>query len=239
MPINFNELVKAKNQHWFITSLNEYLDSDRSFREPDGYFHPSSMSYRIAQECDRFAQFSLWVNTASSIFAKTRRIFDVGSDMHLRYQRYFAEMGILVEAEKEVLSEQYHVTGHLDAIIKKPFSEQLVVVELKSINTTDFNNITRPKYEHEIQLKLYMGVEGIGEGIVVYEDKNDQNIKVFDYEHDFEFWEFQKSRFQRIWNEWKQKIPSRNTENVELCERCAFFQRCKGDRAEYGAKFLQ
>jgi CRISPR/Cas system-associated exonuclease Cas4 (RecB family) len=239
MALNFNDLLKQKNRHWLEVEIEQFLNVDRSVREPDGYFHPSGISSKHALGCDRYAQFLLWKKTPPVQNAKTMRIFANGSAMHERYQHLFQEMGILVEAERAVQNDQYHIKGTMDGLIKIPYSEKLVILELKSANTSTFDSITKAMYAHEVQLRIYMGLERVNSGLVFYENKNNQEIKIFDYQHDEEWWQATGSRLMEIWNLWNQRIQAEQTKNEELCNGCTFYQHCKGKFGEKGKSFTE
>lgn len=79
----------------------------------------------------------------------------------------------------------------------------IIPVELKSINTAGFGKLTRPKEEHFIQLQLYLQLGKYECGIVLYENKNDQQIKAFLVVRDDAIWESLLERCLRI-QKWTQ-----------------------------------
>ncbi|RUM82852.1 MAG: hypothetical protein DSZ18_04070, partial [Candidatus Thioglobus sp.] len=71
------------------------------------------------------------------------------------------------------------ISGRMDYVIKhKEYSK--AVVELKSINTRGFKALLdKPKPDHLIQLQIYLHLSKIEHGMVLYENKNDQQVKAF------------------------------------------------------------
>ena len=128
-------------------------------------------------ESERVLYFFMRGEKAEEIDARTQRIFDNGNDMHERFYRYFSGANILVEKEKVVKKNKPPISGRLDAIIK--LLDNNFIVDLKSINTNGFNQIKKNKQgkqEHVVQLQIYMDIENCNNGILLYEDKNGQEI---------------------------------------------------------------
>ena len=46
-----------------------------------------------------------------------------------------------------------------------------------------------PKHDHLVQLQIYLNLLGNDYGIVLYENKNDQNLKAFKVDRDTRMWE--------------------------------------------------
>lgn len=92
---------------------------------------------------------------AHSVDARTRRIFDNGTHMHLRLQEYLKEAGILVMDEIPVHNYEYNIQGHTDGILKLSAVEH-GVLELKSINSKGFTDLKAPKEEHRKQGLVYI-----------------------------------------------------------------------------------
>lgn len=112
---------------------------------------------------------------------RVKRIFDNGDYMHARYFKYFAEMGILIAAEVvAVENDLFH--GRLDAIITD--GEQNYILDLKSCSNWTFRKLTDATPEHKLQLQFYLYYRKIQKGMVLYENKDTQEIKIFEIELD-------------------------------------------------------
>lgn len=68
-----------------------------------------------------------------------------------------------------------------DELVYEGPDNDVIIVELKSISDSGFKYIERtgPKQAHVMQLMLYMHITGIKQGLILYENKNDQRMKEF------------------------------------------------------------
>jgi hypothetical protein len=125
----------------------------------------------------------------SPIAANVRRIFDCGDYLGYRFSKYFKEMGMLVAEEQPTKFASPPISGRYDFLIQHEVYGQ-TIVELKSINDKGFKAlITDPKTDHYLQLQIYLNILNIEHGIVLYENKNDQQIKCFDISKNVGVWE--------------------------------------------------
>lgn len=115
---------------------------------------------------------------------RLKRIFSAGDYIHEKYQRLFLRGGW---CEPEDLDyTRYVVECDLsytpDAIIHTPalFDGERCVVEIKSMNTYSFKD-AKEHPSGKKQCLLYMRLTDIKHGIVLCEDKNTQDIRVFYY----------------------------------------------------------
>ena len=125
----------------------------------------------------------------SPIAANVRRIFDCGDYLGYRFSKYFQEMGILLAEEQPTKLAEPPMSGRYDFLIQHEVYGR-TIVELKSINDKWFKAlITDPKMDHYLQLQIYLNILNIEHGIVLYENKNDQQVKCFDVSRNAEIWE--------------------------------------------------
>ena len=104
------------------------------------------------------------------------RKFDAGNDMHERYYRYFSNASILVDKEIVIKKTEPPISGRMDAILN--IKGSMFVGELKSINNNGFREIVKNggKLEHMLQLQIYMDITGINHGLLIYENKDNQEF---------------------------------------------------------------
>jgi CRISPR/Cas system-associated exonuclease Cas4 (RecB family) len=177
-------------------------------------------------------------------------VFKMGHDIHDKWQKWMDDAGILEQAEVPLFSEEYHITGHADGIIKD--SNGRAVVEIKSIgagtirmedptlhglvNTKEitideaWNRIRKPFATHLRQLYLYMHILGIEKGVVLYEWKANQAVKEFQVS-------YQPEPVQDILDNCikvkeavsKNEVtprPEWATETHRVCKKCPYFNTC-------------
>lgn len=107
-----------------------------------------------------------------------KRIYEEGKSIGTKWQRLFIRGGIAKKEDLDVsrFVKKYDLSYTPDAKIllfkNKPF-----IVEIKSQNTFQFKN-SKSHPSGVKQLKFYMYMEGVEQGFVLVEDKNDQNFKI-------------------------------------------------------------
>lgn len=85
---------------------------------------------------------------------RTQRIFDNGTHVHLRLQEYLLKAGILLMDEVPVINEEYNIQGHTDGLVK--VRGKVAVLEIKSMNSFQFNKLMEAKPEHLLQALTYL-----------------------------------------------------------------------------------
>jgi CRISPR/Cas system-associated exonuclease Cas4 (RecB family) len=105
-----------------------------------------------------------------------------------REQGWACSCGCRETDYQEVLVEdkQFNFYGHVDAIFDvrgSPFEQKddadVFVVDFKSMKDEYFGELTQPKPEHVIQVHIYMWLLGLSAAVVVYENKNSQELREF------------------------------------------------------------
>lgn len=176
---------------FFIRSTNDYLFKRASFQfPPDRIIRPSSIG-----NCTRKIVYEmLGLPTIQTITPRIQRIFDNGTYVHKRYLKsylprmeqvshfYYFKDGKLKKKdfiECSVENKEYWLRGTPDAVIFNKEDGLLYVLELKSMRQESFLSLTYPDWLYVAQVHMYMFLTGIPRSIVVYENKNDQDIKEF------------------------------------------------------------
>ena len=106
--------------------------------------------------CKRSVAFRMMgVSRDVSVNPRLRRIFDTGSGVHEQIQGYLSEAGLLKVVEAPVFNLALKTMGHTDGLLElSPF--EISVLEIKSINTDEFNRLKEPKAQHRFQGNTYM-----------------------------------------------------------------------------------
>jgi len=197
-----------------LQALDEHLESKNNPPRA-GVFHPS----QVGQPCDRLLYLGYsGLLEAYTIVPKLARIFGCGSSLEDRVAKYFTHMGVLIDRELPVTLDDPPISGRIDFIINHGDIGPMPV-ELKSINNAGFNKLTSfPKPEHLVQLQLYLALiplplqQPAEYGTVLYENKDNQDLKAFLVEYD-------KQKIDAIFNRCKAIMA------METCPT-----RCGGDR---------
>lgn len=147
-----------------------------------------------------------------------KRIFAEGDAIHEKWQRLFIRGGLCKPLECDysrfaeefdlsytpdiicAIPEDYKLESvHDDSVKKIPF-----VIEIKSVNTFTFK---KQKYHASgrKQCQLYMYLTGIHNGIVLCDDKNTQDFKVYKYEYNPEEIKKEIRRLEQV-QEYKKQL---------------------------------
>lgn len=91
-----------------------------------------------------------------SITPRTQRIFDNGTGVHERLQDYLVKSGILLLTEAPLFNLDYEIMGSTDGILAvSEKTGELGILEIKSINSIGFKNLTDAKNDHKQQACIY------------------------------------------------------------------------------------
>lgn len=145
------------------------------------------------------------------------RIFEEGNAIHEKWQRLFIRGGLCKAEDCDFsrFNKKYELGYTPDAILT--INGEKYVCEIKSVNTYQFMKMTSHPTAKK-QVNMYMHFTGIKKGIILCEDKNTQNFKVFIVNYDpevvapyIERLEAVKYYKQRVFDEGKM---------VKRCEQC-------------------
>lgn len=209
------ELVQPK----LSMKLLRRVTKQTKARVRGGWIHVTD----AAIPCDRIlAGALLGVSPPRSfIMPNTRRIFDNGTFMHLRYQCYFLCLPkpFVVDAPK--LLRQWPIIGEADIRVQHPEIGKWVI-ELKTMNTGQWRGLSVPLASHVEQVNGYEGMSGSDWGAQLwYENKNDQKLKLYTRGFDKPAWEKVWLRTSMIASDvLAGRLPGRcpTCPDVEFCE---------------------
>jgi CRISPR/Cas system-associated exonuclease Cas4 (RecB family) len=159
-----------------------------------------------------------------------------GTEAHARLQKVFENAGILVEAERKVISERPPVYGFADLVIDWQGEE--VVGEIKTTSQESFVSKkakNQPAGYHLLQVLIYMRVRGLNKGFIIYENKNTQALLILPVT-----WNVDNTKLADDTFEWMQKVydnamagtkpkrPFKSSKSV-VCKTCPFKTTCWED----------
>lgn len=158
-----------------------------------GSFYPSA----LGNPCDRALFLSFHVGLPSNeISPQLNRIFDHGNATQRRYRNYFTKIQVLVDEEVVVKNSHPPISGRADFLLNiegKPY-----VIELKTINKDGFLSLDGPKSDHATQLQIYLNMLNVPIGGVLYECKDNQEMKIFDLKRSLSAWKNILKRCEKI-----------------------------------------
>lgn len=156
-----------------IEAIDQYLATRPKDRRRLKCFHPSTLH----KNAEYLYHAYLNGDNNQDFEPRLLRIFDNGHGVHDRLQKYLKDIGMLIGAEVPVENEEYEICGSADGILQLGSREG--VLEIKSINSNGFYSTHEPKPEHLIQVNVYMFCLDIPRGCILYENKDNQELKEF------------------------------------------------------------
>lgn len=150
-------------------------------KRASGVFHPS----QLLDGCSRAFAYELLRTPISAkpirgISGELQRIFDVGTWYHLYIQNILYQLGLLEQAEVPVINEDKYLNGKADGVFKEEVFGEKVVLEIKTMNTWNFQKATfSPFKKHEFQASLYARELGAKKVLYLYINKDTSEIREF------------------------------------------------------------
>jgi hypothetical protein len=200
-PLIDEYLVKRELPKYRKRRLKEYRVPMLSDVRPGGRLSPSSIC-----GCQRLAAYKFaGVRGERRVDPDNELIFDDGNWRHHKWQANFRDMERLlgrerfrvISIEERVGDADLYIAGSLDVLlaIKVRRGDAWVweryVIDIKGINVYGFSRITMDnsgKEEHVRQLITYCKLRGISRGLLLYENKNTNEIRTFKVVQNPELW---------------------------------------------------
>ena len=196
-----------------------YLDQQRNKEQTHFYITD-------AGKCPRAVFFKFKNAPRKKMDARILRIYEKGEYLHRNIFNILYRLRIGITTEVPIPSQEI-ISGRADAIIS--INNENYVLDIKSMNSMIFRNLTAPKEENIYQIQLYLHYFNIKKGILFYIDKDQQNIKEFLVNYDEKLVRFLLKNFENL----KKKVES-NTIPERLpnypqnwqCQYCQFKEVC-------------
>jgi len=151
-----------------------YLDQQRDKEQTRFYISDIG-------KCFRTVFFKFKNAPREKMDARMLRVYERGEYLHRNIFNILYRLKIGITTEVSIPTQEL-VAGRADAIIC--ISNENYVLDIKSINSMIFKNLNQPKEENTQQLQLYLHYFNIKKGILLYIDKDQQNIKEFIIDYD-------------------------------------------------------
>jgi len=146
-----------------------YLDQQRDREQL--HFYISDVG-----KCPRSVFFKFKNVPREKMAPRILRIYEKGEYLHRNIFNILYRLKIGVTTEVAIPAQEI-IAGRADAIIS--IDKENYVLDIKSINSMVFRNLTEPKEENVYQIQLYLHYFNIKKGILLYIDKDQQDIKEF------------------------------------------------------------
>ena len=147
------EMFQAMKKEGYVTApLDQYLfeqankPNDRAVNvnAPSQAGRCNRANYYMRTQCEG----------DGGIDPRTQRIFDNGTYTHERLQTYLLDMELLYMDEVPLINDEYKIQGHTDGFLN--LTNEVGILEIKSINDNQFNQLKDAKEEHKRQGLVYL-----------------------------------------------------------------------------------
>ncbi len=185
-----------------------------------------------AGKCPRAVFFKFKNAPREPIDARIMRIFEHGENIHRSIFNILYRLRLGVVTEIPIPSQEI-ISGRADAILC--MGNENYVLDIKSMNSMIFRKLLAPKEDNVYQIQLYLHFFNIKKGILLYVDKDSQDIKEFFVDYDEVLCKDLLDKFYAL----KDKVEA-NTVPEKLpdypknwqCNYCAFKSVCKTTNGE-------
>lgn len=159
--------------------INQFYSNQRKDREQH-HFYISD-----AGRCGRTIFFRFKKAPGEDMEPRVLRLFDHGNSIHrLIMKPLLAVRKIHVVASEVNIPPQELIRGRADAVLSD--GKDLYLLDIKSMNSLVFKNLNQPKEEHINQIQLYLHYLDPKKGILLYVNKDTQELKEFMVSYDAE-----------------------------------------------------
>jgi len=199
--------------------IDEFYQSKKDSKEKTAFYATD------AGKCPRAIWFALKKYPKKDYDARILRIFEHGNHTHMRIVSVLFSLGLINSVEVD-LPEKDLIHGRADAIIS--IKGEPYVIEIKSVNSVKFKK-DEPDKDHVKQLQLYLHFFKIKKGILLYENKDNQDIKEFVIEYDEKKALEILNSFEKI----KEKLSKNEIPEIPpdledwRCEYCPYIKECE------------
>jgi len=177
-----------------------------------------------AGKCPRAVYFQFKNAPKKQMDARILRVFDHGDYTHLRIISTLFSLGLVKATEIEIPNNEI-IHGRADAILN--IEKEPHVAEIKSINSVSFNRLECPEQDHYKQIQLYLHFFNIKKGILIYENKNSQELKEFIVNYDEKLAKELLEKFNLLKIDIdKNIIPSAKGIEEWRCNYCVYKEEC-------------
>lgn len=211
-----------------VERLEEYFKREERVRVRD-YFYVTEVA-----KCPRQIFYSAKGFPRPPLDGQTARKLAVGDAAHQRIVQALYGMGIVVAAEAPI-PENPLFHGRADVIVS--LDGKNYVVEIKTVHPYNFEQmVAAPRRDHYLQLQLYLHYFDIPQGVILAENKANQELREFVVTRDEEEIQRVLSTFERlrrtIFLEGRlPPLPDKADWEYDQCRYCPYVEFCSQNLA--------
>ncbi len=169
---NLPQVIYEQKFHEWLKAWSTKKDATRG-----GHFHASSLVDKNFCLMKAVLEEKLPLKQRDGFPPKVLSTFKVGIAVHDKHQQFYEESGIAEKIEQSYYSELLDMTATPDAELK--FMGVKTISEIKSMNGFEFAKLNAPPKNAYSQAQIYMYVTATPQALIVVEDKNFQDLKIY------------------------------------------------------------
>lgn len=192
----------------------------------------------LGLECERALWFRFRWFKLPEFEPRLLRLFDHGKREEVRVFEDLRAIGVTIDAFdsnggqwsfKEISG---HLSGSMDAVIQGiPESKQWHVLEIKTHNDKSFkdlqkNGVKKSKYQHYVQMQVYMGLTSLDRAMYFAVNKNDDDIYTERIDFDKSFYSNMLEKAKRIIYSDLPLSKINDHPSFYVCKMCSFNSIC-------------
>lgn len=210
--------------NWIISVLESGQASEGSGRVDKGWFHASA----FGDPCDAKLAFQfLGAPSIQVIEPKLQRIFDYGNirESYLRHYLQLAGVSVLsTKEERQIVIPHLYIKGEMDDMVAHPITKERHIIDYKTMHRDRFEKLDAAVPGHFIQVQPYQFATNVFKAFIIYENKDNQNLKAFSANFDGQLWQTGfVERVERILTGLQHNEVYRNP---IACSQCPFRNIC-------------
>ncbi len=201
--------------------IDQYYENNQNSDRAQSRFYVTD-----AGKCPRAIFFKFKNAPREPMDARIMRIFEHGEHIHRNIFNILYRLKIGVTTEVPIPAQEL-ISGRADAILC--MNGENYVMDIKSMNSMIFKNMSVPKEENVYQIQLYLHYFEIKKGILFYVDKDRQDIKEFVINYDKKLVGKLLDKFKELKSEIDENtVPARLTGYPKnwQCAYCQFKKVC-------------
>ena len=180
-----------------------------------------------AGKCPRAVFFKFKNAPREPMDARILRIFERGENIHRSIFNILYRLRLGVVTEIPIPSQEI-ISGRADAILC--VGNENYVLDIKSMNSMIFRRLAEPKEENVYQIQLYLHYFNIKKGILLYIDKDQQEMKEFFVDYDEALCKSLLDKFYALKDQVEKNVLPARLEDYPRnwqCNYCQFKDVCK------------
>lgn len=194
-------------------------ENDKEWSRKKGCYHPSALS-----RCKRAIYYDrIGTEPKSCWNLDSLMYFDLGHALHDMVQKRLSDVMPNFRPEVTVEFKELKIYGHCDGVA----GDEDWIIEIKTVGSSGFGSIIKPKKDHVEQVHCYMAGLDIPRAQIMYVNRDNGLVKVFKVYFDDEVWARVVSVIAKVEEAVEANEPPEREISRWTCRTCKFKHVCE------------